>query len=69
MANEYFAQHQARLMAETWQRVQSSPTLRAFYEREERDRQRQIERQQRKQLVQRTANNPTVTLDQVSKAQ
>ena len=44
MANDYLAQHREELIAETWQRLQSSPTLRAFYEREERDRQRMLER-------------------------
>ena len=37
MANDYLAQHREALIAETWQRLQSSPTPRAFYEREERD--------------------------------
>jgi Resolvase, N terminal domain len=44
MANDYLAQHREALIAETWQRLQSSSTLRAFYEREERDHQRQLKR-------------------------
>ncbi len=44
MAQEYIAQHRQALIAETWEPVQSAPELRALYEKEERARLRQLER-------------------------
>ena len=69
MADDYLARHRAELIGATWERVRNAPALWELYEKEQRDRQRQIERQQRKQLGQSTTNNPTVTPDQVSKGQ
>jgi hypothetical protein len=69
MAEDYLAQHRAQLIAETWARVQSAPSLRELYDKEQRNRQRQIERQRRAEIVQRTTNNPTVSAKLVSEVQ
>ena len=39
-ANDYFAEHRAELIAQTWEWVRSSPSLRELYDREQHDRQR-----------------------------
>src|SRR5690349_5167336 len=44
MADAYFAQHRDRLLAETWERVRNGPALWDLYAKEQRDRQRQLER-------------------------
>jgi hypothetical protein len=43
-ANDYFAERRAELIAQTWEWVRSSPSLRELYDREQHDRQRKLER-------------------------
>jgi hypothetical protein len=69
LANDYLAQHRDELIAQTWERVQNAPSLRALYDREQRDRQRTLERQRATRVVQRTPNNQTVPGEPVSKTQ
>jgi len=44
LAEDYLAQHRHALLAQTWQRVCSAPELRELYDREQRKRQRLLER-------------------------
>jgi len=44
LAEEYLLEHRQVLLAQTWQRVCSAPELRELYDREQRKRQRLLER-------------------------
>jgi len=44
LAEEYLAHHRQALVAQTWERVCSAPELRELYDREQRKRQRLLER-------------------------
>jgi hypothetical protein len=44
LAEEYLAHHRQALLAQTWERVCSAPELRELYDREQRKRQRLLER-------------------------
>ncbi len=60
MARDYLAQHRQELTEEAAEMLRGSPELQRLYAREQRDRQRQLEREQAAQGVQRTTINPTV---------
>jgi len=44
LAEEYLLGHRHALLAQTWERVRSAPELRELYDREQRKRQRLLER-------------------------
>jgi hypothetical protein len=44
LAEEYLIEHRDALVAQTWERVCSAPELRELYDREQRRRQRLLER-------------------------
>ena len=47
MTQQYLAEHRAELFAQTWERVQRSSELWELYEKEQRKRQRELERKSR----------------------
>jgi hypothetical protein len=56
LANEHLAQHRDALLAHTWQYIQSAPALRELYDREQRKRQRMIERNSKHMQSARSAD-------------